>query len=82
MGRNNDYAGIDPCVDGSPLARGIEGVHLVVGAAMCPACSAALSSPLAIMPFAGQIPDQFHALQGAGPLWGSLIRRCRPAVVQ
>jgi len=60
----------------------VEHLHLVVGAAMCPACDAALSSPLAIMPSANRVPDQFRALEGAGRKWGGLIRRCRPAVVQ
>ena len=41
-------------------------MHLVVGAAMCPAFDAALSSPLAIMPSADRIPDQLHALKVRG----------------
>jgi len=40
-----------------------EHLHLVVGAAMCPACDAALSSPLAIMPSADLIPNQFRVLE-------------------
>jgi hypothetical protein len=41
-------------------------MHLVVGAAMCPACDAALLSPRAIMPSADLVPDQFHALEVRG----------------
>jgi hypothetical protein len=33
---------------------------------MCPACDAAFSSPLAIMPFANRIPDQLLALEVLG----------------
>jgi hypothetical protein len=44
----------------------IEHLHLVVGAAMCPACDAALSSPLAIMPSADLVPNQFRALEVRG----------------
>jgi hypothetical protein len=41
-------------------------MHWVVGAAMCSACDAALSSPLAIMPSADLIPNQFRALEVRG----------------
>ena len=41
-------------------------MHLVVGAAMCPAFDAALSSPLAIMPFADRLPDHLLALEVRG----------------
>ena len=44
----------------------IEHCTLVVGAATCSACCAALSSPLAIMPSADLIPSQFRALEVRG----------------
>ncbi|MCP3733080.1 TonB-dependent receptor, partial [Sphingomonas sp. MG17] len=40
----------DPCVDGSPLARGFSALRWLVEAPMCPACSRGFAWPLALMP--------------------------------
>ena len=56
-----------PCVDGPPLASGFWMMQLLVGAAMCPACDAALSCAAGHDAFrADRVPTNFSHSECTG----------------
>lgn len=63
-----EYFGTNwPCVDGPPLASGFWMMQLLVGAAMCPACDAALSCAAGHDAFrADRVPTNFSHSECTG----------------